>query len=275
MKLSISNIAWSGLGTNQVAQRSQLTQNKISFVELAPALTWENPDNVDTKQNLKIRDFWHSSGVSISALQSLFFGRPELQLFGDEVIRKDMSEYIWKLANSAAELGAPVLVFGSPTNRRKGEMSKSEADSIAIDFFSEINHKIEGLNVVIAIEPNPTSYLADYLVCPSEVLDLLQRLNCKNIRMNFDLACTVLGNEDPVEMLNTSLEHVAHIHISEPNLEPISNLTMPHEEFANAIHRNKKHLEHVKVSMEMRDPTQNPKLVSESIAVFKEIYEYK
>ena len=240
---------------------------------MAPALTWQNPEYVTPKENRLVRDFWESSGVSVSALQSLFFGRPDLQLFESADGRSRMSDYLLKLANSAADIGASVLVFGSPTNRRKGDLSKSEADSIAIDFFGELSLKIEEFNVVIAIEPNPTAYLADYLLCPSEVVDFLTRLKCKNIRMNFDLACSVLGNEDPVSMLQNSIEFVAHIHVSEPNLEPISKLTMPHREFAQTIHQNSHLLEGVRVSMEMRDPIPNTDLVSESIAIFKEIYE--
>lgn len=273
MNLSISNIAWSGLGLSQELQRTELVHHKITSVELAPALTWINPEHVTPRENALVRDFWESCGVSVSALQSLFFDRPDLQLFESAHGRQRMSDYLLKLANSAAEIGASVMVFGSPINRRKGKLSKSEADSIAMDFFGELSLKIEEFNLVIAIESNPNAYLADYLVCPSEVADFLTRLNCKNIRMNFDLACTVLGNEDPLSMLQNLIEFVAHIHVSEPNLDPISKLTMPHREFAQTIHRNSHLLEGVRVSMEMRDPGPNTNLVSESIAIFKEIYE--
>ena len=274
MNLCVSNIAWSGLGTNQSHQRDELVRNGISSVELAPALTWLNPDKVTSKQNGEVREFWGSQGIEINALQSLFFGRPDLQLFEDKGNRRAMFEYFAALANSAAEIGASVLVFGSPKNRIKGEMSKAEADLIALDFFGELSEEIDDLDVVIAIEPNPPIYFADYLVSAQEVIDFVKVLNRENIRMNFDLACSFLASEDPSDMLQKASEFVAHIHISEPNLGPISELRMPHEKFAQAIEQNRKSLQGVTISMEMRDPTPHTNLVSDSISIFKEIYDF-
>ena len=273
MNLCVSNIAWSGLGTNQSHQREELVRNGFSAVELVPALTWLHPDKVTSKQNKKVREFWGSHGIEINALQSLFFGRTDLQLFEGKNSRRALSEYFAILANSAAEIGASVLVFGSPKNRIKGEISKVEADLIALDFFGELSKKIDDLDVVIAIEPNPPIYFADYLVSAQEVLDFVKALNCGNIRMNFDLACSYLANEDPSDMLQEASEFVAHIHVSEPNLGPISELSMPHREFAQTIQQNRDTLQGVKVSMEMRDPSPHTNLVSESISIFRDIYE--
>ena len=273
MNLCVSNIAWSGLGTNQSHQRDELVRNGISLVELAPALTWLNPNKVTSKENGEVREFWGSLGIEVNALQSLFFGRPDLQLFEDKSSRRAMSEYLVTLANSAAEIGASVLVFGSPKNRIKGEMSKAEADLIAFDFFGELSSEIDDLDVVIAIEPNPPLYFADYLISAQEVLDFVKELNCGNIRMNFDLACSVLANEDPSDMLQEASEFVAHIHVSEPNLGPISELRMPHKKFAQTIQQNRKILQGATVSMEMRDPTPHTNLVSESISIFRDVYD--
>jgi sugar phosphate isomerase/epimerase len=272
MNLAVSNIAWNRFGIDQKIARTDLLKADISFVELAPALTWSDPASITSKENLALRNFWNSLGIEICALQSLLYGREDLQLFGDSKSRSNLLDYVLHLAEAASEIGATTLVFGSPLNRNKGELSKLEADLVAIDFFQALDQKIYGLGISIAIEPNPTVYKCDYLTSVTQVLDFLKILNCSNIKLNFDLACTILSGEDPIQLLPKAIDFISHIHISEPNLGPIELKTLPHVEFARTIKLNSTKLTSVKISMEMRDASVDGYKSARSIEVFKGIY---
>jgi len=268
----VSNIAWNRSGIDQEDSRTDLLASGISFVELAPALTWSNPGSITSKENVALRNFWNSTGIQVCALQSLLYKRHDLQLFGDSESRSKLLDYIVRLAEAASEIGAPVLVFGSPLNRIKGNLSKPEADLIAMDFFQTLDQKIHGLRVSIAIEPNPTMYECDYLNSATQVLDFLKVLDCSNIKLNFDLACIVLGGEDPIQMFTNAIDYICHIHVSEPDLGPIELETLSHVEFARVIKLNSAKLNLVRISMEMRDATVVGYETNRSIEVFKEIY---
>ncbi len=272
MKLSVSNIGWSKNGIDQNVTRDELIKSNISYVELAPALTWENPSKITSVEKLKVKNFWNSVGIEICALQSLLYQRTDLQLFGNRKSQKDLLAYMLNIVDVAKEIGAKTLVFGSPLNRIKGLLTKKEADLIALDFFRTLDQKIAGLGLNIAIEPNPTVYNCDYLTSATEVINFLEKLKSENIKMNFDLACTVLGGENPVEVFPKAIGFISHIHISEPDLSPIEHLTLPHRAFSDVLKINSDLLHSVKISMEMRDPTAEGFRTSNSITKFKEIY---
>ena len=68
------------------------------------------------------RRSWEDRGLQIVSLQSLLFGRSDLQLFGDDGVRAALADYLRRVIDFGAPLGAHALVFGSPKNRLRGAL---------------------------------------------------------------------------------------------------------------------------------------------------------
>ena len=92
----------------------------IEGVEIAPTRVWSNPLASTSAHVSEQRRFWENRGLPIVALQSLLFGHPELTLFGTEEARAKLLTYLSGMVSLARDLGAEVLVFGSPKNRNLG-----------------------------------------------------------------------------------------------------------------------------------------------------------
>ena len=134
--LAVSNIAWAPHEDEAIA--AVLRREGVAGVELAPTKWREQPLEARVEEIAEYRRTWEDRGLRIVSLQSLLFGRPELQLFGSAAIRAALADYLRRVIDFGAELGAHALVFGSPKNRLRGSLSIGEANDIAIPFFRQL-----------------------------------------------------------------------------------------------------------------------------------------
>src|SRR3954467_9423037 len=135
-RLAASNIAWEPTDDDAVA--GVLLENGFKGVEVAPTKRWESPIEASKRDIAAYKAEWAKRGLEIVALQSLLYGRNDLQLFGNEITRSALREYLLTLIEMAAGLGAKALVFGSPKNRQRKPRGLPEAMDVAAEFFREI-----------------------------------------------------------------------------------------------------------------------------------------
>src|SRR4051812_240346 len=109
-RLAASNIAWEPTDDDAVA--GVLLENGFKGVEVAPTKRWESPIEASKRDIAAFKSEWAKRGLEIVALQSLLYGRTDLQLFGSQVSRRALREYMMALVEMAAGLGAKALVFG-------------------------------------------------------------------------------------------------------------------------------------------------------------------
>ena len=138
----------------------------------------------------------------------------------------------------ANALGAKVMMFGSPKNRIKGELSKKEADKKAAEFFRQISSFLKPLNICFAIEANPGIYGGDYILSTQEAVNLAKLVDRKNFGINLDPGTIAANQEDYDKTVKLALPYTCHAHISEPYLKPIPGGEVNHEAYAKAL---KKH----------------------------------
>src|ERR1041384_3320465 len=115
MKLSVSNIAWPN-ELDSPAVESIMAQG-IHAIEVAPTRVWPHWQGIDASSVRDFRRRLESAGLAVSSLQSIFFQKPELQLFGSDQDRGAMFEHLCWCADLANNLGAASVVFGAPRNR--------------------------------------------------------------------------------------------------------------------------------------------------------------
>ncbi len=215
MHLAISNIAWNPTEDDPVAE--VLRRHGVTGVEIAPTKRWDKPLEAPPREVADYRRDWADRGLEIVAMQSLLFGRPDLQLFGDATSRVSLGEYLRGIIDLGAALGAKALVFGSPKNRLRGTMSDADTAAIAVDFFHMVGEHALSRDLALCLEPVPPRYGADFLTTPAEALELCRRIDHPGIRLNADLGAMTLSGEDPRTFIEGAAPFIAHYHASEPD----------------------------------------------------------
>jgi D-psicose/D-tagatose/L-ribulose 3-epimerase len=250
-RLAASNIAWEPSDDDAVARI--LLGAGFKGVEIAPTKRWESPIEATTRDIAAYKAEWSKRGLEIVALQSLLYGRPDLQLFGNQVGRRALREYMMALIDMAAGLGAKALVFGSPKNRQRKSMPMSEAAEIAGELFRELGALAVSRGCVICIEPNPPSYDCDFINTTAEAVTLVQAIASRGVKVQGDLGAILSMHEDPATAIASAGSFIGHFHVSEPMLAEI----VSDDANAAAARALKKFNYGGWVSIEMRGPAKD------------------
>lgn len=216
MKYSISNIAWKEISIDTIGPI--LKDSLISGIEIAPTLIWPKFPAVT---DFEIEQFLHkisSFDLKISGFQSLMFGHPEYQIL-DSDYQVEIVNHFEKVITVAKKAGAKILVFGSPRNRIKGDRNETVAIDDAVNFFKKIEPLLMKNEITLTLEPNSPQYGADFMTSYAEVIKICRIINSAWIRPQIDTGCMSMVNEDAVRAYQSMVP--GHIHISEPNLEPV------------------------------------------------------
>jgi D-psicose/D-tagatose/L-ribulose 3-epimerase len=232
VKLAVSNIAWDADADDAAA--ALLVREGARGVELAPTKWRAAPFDAPAADVAELRARWEDRGLPIVSLQSLLFGRPDLQLLAGDAERLALLDHLRKVADFAAAVGARALVFGSPKNRVRGERPLEESMHIARDAFRTLAPHARDRGVVFCIEANPPPYGCDFITQTSEAVELCQLADDSSIRVNADLGGMILAGEDPAGAIANAAPYVAHVHASEPHLAQLSTIAA-HERAASAL----------------------------------------
>lgn len=219
VRLAVSNIAWEPSEDDSIADT--LRRAGVGGVEIAPTKWRERPLEASSADIAAYRRAWADRGLPIVSIQSLLFGRPDLQLFGDERSRVAMLDYLCRIIELSAALGARTLVFGSPKNRVRGSLPMTNAFDIARDFFRSVGAHAREHGVIVCVEANPPAYGCDFITTTTGAVDLCRAVDDAGIRINADLGGMTMSNENVSESLHAAAPFLGHFHASEPNLGPL------------------------------------------------------
>jgi D-psicose/D-tagatose/L-ribulose 3-epimerase len=219
MKLAISNLAWEKAQNDEVAKR--LRQNGFTAVEIAPTKVWPVPATVTKAEAKKELEYWKKQELPIVAMQSLLFGKAECILFGEKEARENMKAHLMKMIELAGYLEAKALVFGSPKNRKIGNLTKSQADEIAIPFFQDLGAHAEENGVYFCIEPNAKHYNCDYVINSTEAIELAKKVNSNGFGVHLDVGCMTLENENIEQAIINADKYLKHFHLSHKDLAAV------------------------------------------------------
>lgn len=217
MNYAISNIAWEKHDDPTILKLLQ--KYGISGIEVAPTKIWPNWLNANVHNAKLYRESMLEHGFEIPAMQAIVFGKPELQLLQPES-HPDFIKHINHIAGIASELGAKVLVFGAPKNRKRGQLSISQANDIAIAFFRKVAVICNNMGCCIGLEHNPVEYQCDYITNVSDARELVDMVDHPGFQLHLDSAGIHMCGGNIAERIATA-GHFVHYHISEPMLNPI------------------------------------------------------
>jgi sugar phosphate isomerase/epimerase len=247
VKLAFSNLAWPAVDDRTVLP--ELPELGFGSLEVAPTRLWSDPLAQDRDAVAAVRAEVEAAGLQIVALQSLLFQRPQLQLFGDTDAREGLHDHLLGMARLAAQLGATRLVFGSPGNRRRGELPLHQADEIAVEVFSRLGAAAADLGVCFCIEANPVDYKCDYLTDAVASTAFVRAVDSPGVRLHLDTACMAMAGDDAAERIRAGADVLAHVHASAPQLGAVlPGGLVDHDAVADAL-RAVEYDGHVSVEM--------------------------
>lgn len=230
LKLAVSDIAWAQ--HDDPAVFSLLKQYGVSGIEVAPTKVWPNWEGATISNAEAYRKQLQDNGFTIPALQAILFGKQELNVFSSET-HKALFSHLDFISSLGCALGAKVLVFGAPKNRRKGSIPESEANKQACAFFKLAGEICCRNKCVLGIEPNPTAYACDFINTVAEARTLVDAVNSPFVQLHLDAGATRLNGEDLESAIRGN--SFVHYHISEPNLIPIGTGGVNHRAAFNAL----------------------------------------
>ena len=232
-KFAISNLAFKNHSTRDTL--GFLKDNEIDGLEIAPSLIWKDPPNASKKEIEAFKHLVSSNGLQVIALQSLLYGKPELQLFGSFKTRKNLLDHLKKMTDLCVDLGGRSLSFGSPNNRLKGKLSLDKAISIASPLFLELAEYAKLVNVIVCIEPVSTFYNCDFINNTKECIQLIETVQHSNFKLLLDTGTLISNQEDFNKIIEKYIHLIAHIHINDPQLFPPSDKRREHTSIANTL----------------------------------------
>lgn len=272
MKIAVSNIAWQLAEEESIAQIMQALE--IKGVEIAPTKVWRSPLSVTSNEIDEYKHFWQSRNIEIVALQALLFGRPDLTIFEDTQTRRSTLTYLIDTIELGSKLGAKVLVFGAPKNRKVGNLNRQEIDDISINFFHEIGKVAVKWGINFCIEPNPQVYECDFITDSYQGFELVNKVNSDGFKLHLDTASMTLSNESIQTALKQSFSKLCHFHISEPLLAPLGENNVNHSVFGETL-ATLNYQGWTSVEMKAQHPACNSLNVSESLQFATKYYGYK
>lgn len=232
VKLSISNIIWAKGRAAFPEFLDAAVEQGLHGVELALNALFEEPATLTDGEVLALRQEIVGRGLVVSALHSLTFTRPDLELFGAAEKREGLRAYLLEYIRIARLLQCSNLVLGSPSARKMHGKSKAECDGIFLSFLAGLDGYLEG--VFLNVEPLHPG-MCEYLHTLQETGRLLTDVGLSNIRVQLDLrAC--IENEEGLEQIRQSLPRVTHCQVSDPGLTPLGDgYARQHEQFASLL----------------------------------------
>lgn len=232
-RLAVSSIGWLPEESDEVMRL--LHVDGVTGLEIAPTTVWPDPASVGANEIGRARARWADLGLRVVALQALLYGRPELVVFADATARRRTVDHLVRMCRLAGGLGASVLVFGSPRNRRTSGRPPAEVERIARRFFRAVGRAAADHGAVLCIEPNPADYGTDFVTSLDEARRLVDDVDHPGFGLHLDAGALALDGPGKAPDLAAVAHRARHFHISEPGLVEFGSSGLEHGWIASTM----------------------------------------
>ena len=230
MRVGISNIAWDIQFDDQISK--VLNQYEIDAIDIAPMKYFRNPEGTKVSEVQNLRRWWNTRGIEISGMQGLLFGLGHLNMFSNNETRIALARHLNSIFTIAETLGSQKLVFGSPKNRNRLDLTDDQVMKEAISFFGELGELARKRDLIVCLEPNPVQYGANFMVTNRETALVVRAIDHPAIRMQYDTGAAQITGETSEAEFRETADIIGHIHVSEPEMKPIGTGGTNHKHFS-------------------------------------------
>lgn len=231
MRLAVSCLAWTVVECDDVA--IALRRHGASGIEIVPTGLWGDWDRALAAQPADIPP--PLSGFARPSMQSLVFGLPDHKLFGTSEAEDRLVDHLGRLIDMAGRLGVRALVFGSPKNRLRGELSPAAAVDRFERFAERLAPRAAAVGALLCLEANPTRYGCDFVTGTPELVEVFERIRRPGFGLHFDTGAALINEEDLPDLIRRVGPALDHFHVSEPGLATFGSASDRHAAFAAAL----------------------------------------
>lgn len=188
-------------------------------LEIAPFTLSGQPQQIGSGEVAAVRRALGDAGISCSSLHWLLVAPQGLSITtADAAVRVKTVEVMRRLVDLAAELGAPVLVHGSPLQRDLPAGDEAAARERAIDCFRAAGEAAAAAGVTYCIEPLAKRE-TNFINRLEEAAAIVEAVGLPALRSMVDCSASALEEASVPALLDKWLpgDLVAHIQVNDPN----------------------------------------------------------
>ncbi|WP_395094941.1 sugar phosphate isomerase/epimerase family protein [Armatimonas sp.] len=195
-----------------------LAKTGYDGVELAPFTFASDIRDVSASQRAEIKRIAADSGLEIVGLHWLLVSPPGLHLHTtDGVLRQKTLDYLKALVDFAGDVGAPVLVLGSPKARTIENGDEAGAWQRMAETLAALTESLTACHAVLCPEALPGPE-ADFLLTQADAWKMVAAVNHPAIRMMLDVKsmCSE-GPDAPAALCHEFGARTVHVHANDSN----------------------------------------------------------
>jgi D-psicose/D-tagatose/L-ribulose 3-epimerase len=189
-------------------------------LEVAPMTLSDEPHRLAPATRAGLRRAAQDAGIAITSLHYLLKAPAGLSITtADTAVRTKSVDVMKALCELAADLGATILVHGSPDQRRLTLGEESEGRKRAADCFAAVAPAAAAAGVTYCVEPLSREQTG-CINTVAEAVEIVRRVGNPALRTIIDCSSAGLTESEPVvdllrRWIPTGL--VAHVHFNDPN----------------------------------------------------------
>jgi D-psicose/D-tagatose/L-ribulose 3-epimerase len=189
-------------------------------LEIAPMTLSEAPHELAAVRRAELRRAAADAGIEITGLHYLLRAPAGLSITTpDAVVRARTIEVMRRLCDLAADLGARVLVHGSPDQRRLRSADDADGKKWGAECFAAVASAAQAAQVTYCIEPLSPDQ-TQFVNTVAEAAELVRPIGSPAVRTMLDCSSAGRGERASIpellrEWLPTGL--IAHVHLNDPN----------------------------------------------------------
>jgi D-psicose/D-tagatose/L-ribulose 3-epimerase len=189
-------------------------------LEIAPFTLSQDPHLLPPTRRAELRRAAADAGIAITGLHYLMLAPTGLSITSADAAQRIRTvDVMHRLCDLAADLGAKVLVHGSPAQRRLEPDQEAEGRKWGAECFAAVASAAEKAGVVYCIEPLAAPE-ANYINTVEEAGTIVRAIANPALRTMVDCAAAGRAETQAIpELLRRWLPTgiIAHMHLNDPN----------------------------------------------------------
>ena len=220
IKLGICNETFKEKGEFWPLEKTMEYISKVGYqgLEMAPFTLASSVEKISAARRREIRLLAENYDLEIIGLHWLLASPKGLSITSaDEGIRNRTAEYLKSLIDFSSEIGAKLLVFGSPKQRYiEKDSSYKEARKWAKEVFVRSLDKAKERGVTVCLEPLARRG-TNFINTAKEAVSLIEEIDHPNFKLHLDvMAMSDEGRSIP-EIIRENWKHLFHFHANDAN----------------------------------------------------------
>ncbi len=189
-------------------------------LEIAPFTLGHDPHLLTNEKRVQLRRAAKNAGIAITSLHYLLLTPAGLSITAaDQLLRARTLDVMRRLCDLAADLGAGILVHGSPAQRCLEQGDETEGRKRAVECFAAVADAASDAGVMYLIEPLARPETT-FINTVEEAAAVVSAISSPAIKTMIDCSAAARSEDASIPtLLRTWLPTglVTHIHLNDPN----------------------------------------------------------